>query len=86
MQAKNLEELELQQPFFERTLRPLAGPAVRRGRADHQLVVQRTHREAAWRWPATRATCGSTTGSGIKAIGAIVGGILFFLLFGIALA
>ena len=29
MQAKNLEELELQQPFFERTLRPLAGPAVR---------------------------------------------------------
>ena len=24
MQAKNLEELELQQPFFERTLRPLA--------------------------------------------------------------
>ncbi len=25
MQAKNLEELELQQPFMERTLRPLAG-------------------------------------------------------------
>src|SRR5512137_1444676 len=25
MQAKNLEELELQQPFLERTLRPLAG-------------------------------------------------------------
>src|SRR5216117_3795855 len=25
MQAKNLEELELQQPFIERTLRPLAG-------------------------------------------------------------
>jgi hypothetical protein len=24
MQAKNLEELELQQPFLERTLRPLA--------------------------------------------------------------
>ena len=24
MQAKNLEELELQQPFFERTVRPLA--------------------------------------------------------------
>ena len=24
MQAKNLEELELQQPFIERTLRPLA--------------------------------------------------------------
>ncbi|HSO30248.1 MAG TPA: type II secretion system F family protein [Candidatus Sulfomarinibacteraceae bacterium] len=25
MQAKNLEELELQQPFFDRTIRPLAG-------------------------------------------------------------
>ena len=25
MQAKNLEELELQQPFLERTLKPLAG-------------------------------------------------------------
>jgi tight adherence protein C len=25
MQARNLEELELQQPFFERTVRPLAG-------------------------------------------------------------
>src|SRR5882724_13363477 len=25
MQAKNLEELELQSPFLERTLRPLAG-------------------------------------------------------------
>ena len=25
MQARNLEELELQQPFFERTIRPLAG-------------------------------------------------------------
>jgi len=24
-QAKNLEELELQQPFFDRTVRPLAG-------------------------------------------------------------
>ena len=33
MQAKNLEELELQQPFFERTLRPLAARLSGVGRA-----------------------------------------------------
>ena len=48
MQAKNLEELELQQPFIERTLRPLAaglsGPHVA---ASPRSSFSETDREAA---------------------------------------
>ena len=47
MQAKNLEELELQQPFIERTLRPLADRGLRPDVADGQLVVPGADREAA---------------------------------------
>ena len=36
MQARTLEEIELQQPFFERTVRPLARPPVRRRPPLHQ--------------------------------------------------
>ena len=81
MQAKNLEELELQQPFIERTLRPLAARLSGSGPARHERVVQRSGPRSAWPWPATRATCASRDWLGIKAIGAVVGGILFFLLF-----
>ena len=45
MQAKNLEELELQQPFIERTLRPLAAPAVRARVAGHQRRRSRERTE-----------------------------------------
>ena len=47
MQAKNLEELELQQPFIERTLRPLANRMSGRISRHGQLVVQREDRETA---------------------------------------
>ena len=74
MQAKNLEELELQQPFIERTLRPLAarmsGPDV----ADGSSSLQRERPRSAWPWPATPASCAIADWLGIKAIGAIVGG------------
>ena len=63
MQARNLEELELQQPFFERTLRPLAARLSGIGRAHHQRVVQRHGPRSASRWPATPATCAWPTGS-----------------------
>ena len=80
MQAKNLEELELQQPFLERTLRPFAQPHVRIRLTDGQQLVQRTDRETAraGRQPGRHAGRGL---AGIKAIGAIVGAILFFFLF-----
>jgi tight adherence protein C len=79
MQAKNLEELELQQPFLERTLRPLAsrlsGAAAR---VSSTSFSERTEKRL--------ALAGNPGGIrvadwlGIKAVGAIVGAILFFLL------
>ena len=39
MQARNLEELELQQPFSERTLRPLVARLSRMGGAPQQRLV-----------------------------------------------
>jgi tight adherence protein C len=82
MQAKNLEELELQQPFLERTLRPLA--ASLSGRASRIASTSFTERTE------KRLALAGNPGDlrvadwlGIKSIGAIVGGILFVFLFGI---
>ena len=72
MQAKNLEELELQQPFFERTLRPLGRPAVRRGRADHlESFTERTEKRLAL--AGNPGDMRVADWLGIKAIGAVVG-------------
>ena len=80
MQAKNLEELELQQPFVERTLRPLV-----------QRFSGATSRMASTSFTATTekrlALAGNPGGLrvadwlGIKAVGAIIGGLIFGLLF-----
>jgi tight adherence protein C len=80
MQAKNLEELELQQPFIERTLRPLA-----------LRFSGATSRMASTSFTATtekRLALAGNPGDlrvadwlGIKAVGAIVGGVLFALIF-----
>ncbi len=82
MQAKNLEELELQQPFIERTLRPLA--ARLSGRFSSMASSSFTEKTG------KRLALAGNPGDlrvadwlGIKAIGAIVGAILFFLLFGV---
>src|SRR6476620_3032211 len=82
MQAKNLEELELQQPFVERTLRPLA--ARLSGRFSSMASSSFTEKTE------KRLALAGNPGDlrvadwlGIKAIGAIVGAILFFFLFGI---
>src|SRR6185369_3772015 len=82
MQAKNLEELELQQPFVERTLRPLV-----------QRFSGATSRMASSTFTATtekRLALAGNPGDlrvadwlGIKAVGAIVGGAIFFLIFGV---
>src|SRR3954451_7294110 len=79
MQAKNLEELELQQPFLERTLRPLAtrlsGTVAR---VTSQSFSERTEKRLALAGHPGNLRVGDWLG--IKAIAAMVGAILFFLI------
>src|SRR5512144_128133 len=80
MQAKNLEELELQQPFLERTLRPLA----QRLSGSVARVTSTSFSEQTEKRLALAGNPGDMRVAdwlGIKAIGTIIGGILFFLLF-----
>lgn len=80
MQAKNLEELELQQPFIERTLRPLAaGLSGRMSRMASSSFTERTEKRLAL--AGNPGDLRTADWLGIKAIGAIVGAILFFVLF-----
>src|SRR5262245_11797189 len=80
MQAKNLEELELQQPFVERTLRPLAA----RLSGSVSRVTSSSFSETTEKRLALAGNPGDMRVAdwlGIKAIGAIVGAVLFFILF-----
>jgi tight adherence protein C len=82
MQAKNLEELELQQPFLERTLRPLAvrlsGTVAR---ITSSSFTERTEKRLALAGYPGNLRVGDWLG--IKAIGALVGAGIFFLLIGV---
>ena len=81
MQAKNLEELELQQPFIERTLRPLvASLSGRMSRAASSSFTERTEKRLAL--AGNPGDLRVADWLGMKAIGAIVGAILFVVLFG----
>jgi len=85
MQAKNLEQLELQQPFIERTLRPLvAGLSGRISRITSSSFSERTGKRLAM--AGNPGDLGIADWLGIKAIGAVIGGIVFFLLFTFLLA
>jgi tight adherence protein C len=80
MQAKNLEELELQQPFMERTVRPLAlRLSGSMSRVTSASFSEQTEKRLALAGNPNNLRVADWLG--IKAIGAIVGGILFFLLF-----
>jgi tight adherence protein C len=80
MQAKNLEELELQQPFLERTLRPLANRLSQTSsRYTSASFADRTEKRLALAGNPGELRVADWLG--IKAIGAVVGAILFFLLF-----
>lgn len=80
MQAKSLEELELQAPFIERTLRPLAASlSGRMNRMASTSFTERTEKRLAL--AGNPGDLRTADWLGIKAIGAIVGGILFFVLF-----
>jgi tight adherence protein C len=82
-QAKNLEELELQQPFLERTLRPLVGRL--------SGTVARVTSTSFTEQTAKRLALAGNPGNlrtadwlGIKAVGALIGGVILFLAFGLA--
>jgi tight adherence protein C len=82
MQAKNLEELELQQPFVERTLRPLVNRLS--GRISN--MASSSFSEKTEKRLALAGNPGEMRVAdwlGIKAVGAIIGAILFFVLFGV---
>ena len=82
MQAKNLEELELQQPFFERTVRPLAlrlSGAVQRVTSPRQ--TNRTERRLAM--AGNPADLRTTDFLGLKAVVAIVAAVIAFVILGV---
>ncbi|MFL5716402.1 MAG: type II secretion system F family protein [Chloroflexota bacterium] len=82
MQAKNLEELELQAPFIERTLRPL----VARLSQTSNRVASSSVRATTEKRLALAGNPGDMRVAdwlGIKVVGAIIGAILFFFLFAI---
>ena len=82
MQAKNLEELELQLPFVERTLRPLASRLS--GRMSR--LASSSFQEKAEKRLALAGNPGNLRVAdwlGIKAVGAVVGALLFIFLFGV---
>ena len=82
MQAKNLEELELQQPFVERTLRPLAmrlsGTVAR---VTSSSFTERTEKRLALAGYPGNLRVGDWLG--IKAIGALIGAGVLFLIVGV---
>ena len=81
MQAKNLEELELQQPLIDRTLRPLANRlSGRMSRVASASFSQTTEKRLAL--AGNPGNMRVADWLGIKVVGAIIGAILFFLLFG----
>ena len=82
MQAKNLEELELQAPFIERTLRPLA--ARLSGRFSSMASSSFTAKtEKSLALAGNPGDLRVADWLGIKAVGAIISAILFFVLFGL---
>ena len=80
MQAKNLEELELQQPFIERTLRPLAS----RMSNSVSRIASNSFQETTAKRLALAGNPGNLRVAdwlGVKAVSAVVGALVFVLLF-----
>jgi len=80
MQAKNLEELELQAPFVERTLRPLMGRlSSSTSRFTSSSFTESTEKRLALAGNPNDLRVADWLG--IKVVGAVVGAIALFLLF-----
>ena len=83
MQAKNLEELELQAPFVERTLRPLAARLSGSvSRVTSSSFTERTEMRLAR--AGNPGDIRVADWLGVKASGAIIGAGIFFFLFAVA--
>jgi tight adherence protein C len=85
VQAKNLEELELQQPFAERTLRPLVARLSRMG----GRLTRVSSTEVAEKRLAMAGNPGDlklTDWMGVKILVSIATGAIMFLLFGVLFA
>ena len=83
VQAKNLEELELQQPFLERTLRPLVG----RLSGTVARVSSTSFSDQTGKRLALAGNPGNLRTAdwlGIKAVGALIGAVVLFLASGLA--
>jgi tight adherence protein C len=82
MQAKSLEELELQAPFVERTLRPLAARLSGTvSRVTSTSFTERTEKRLALAGNPGELRVADWIG--IKSVVAIIGAIVFFLLFAV---
>jgi tight adherence protein C len=82
MQARNLEELELQQPFFDRTIKPLAGRlsgAV--ARITSSNFTERTEKRLAL--AGNPGDMRTADWLGIKAIVSVVAAAVMFVIFGL---
>ena len=78
MQAKNLEELELQQPFFDRTIRPLAdGLSAALSRRSSSSFTDKTEKRLAMAGNPGGLRVGDFLVA--KAVCAVIFAILFFL-------
>ena len=83
MQAKSLEELELQQPFFDRTIKPLAAKLSSKiSRSTSTSLTERTERRLAL--AGNPGEMRTADWLGIKAIAAIVVAAIMFVLLGFA--
>lgn len=79
VQPKSLEEYELQQPFYERTVRPLIKRLSKVGRrGDQGGIIART--DAKLEKAGYPGGLRGADWMGVKILGAIVGGLLFFAL------
>src|SRR5687767_9659158 len=82
IQARSLEELELQQPLIERTLRPLmARLSGTVARVTSTSFTERTAKRLAL--AGNPGNLRTADWLGIKAIGAVVGAVVLFLVFGL---
>jgi tight adherence protein C len=83
IQARNLEELELQQPFVERTLRPLmARLSGTVARLTSTSFTERTTKRLAL--AGNPGNLRTADWLGVKAAAAVIGGVVMFLIFGLA--
>lgn len=84
-QAKNLEELELQQPFSERTMRPLVARLSRMGsRLGSASSTSTTEKRLAM--AGNPGDLKLTDWMGVKMLAAIATGVICFLIFGLLAA